>query len=68
MNAIQIVCCLVALCLSIILDIMCHSYGYTMTCLFTIAVLAVVFSYDYRKRCEEADRRRRHYQQHPQKK
>ena len=55
MNTIQIVCCLVAFCLAVLLDMLCHSYGYTILCLFGIAVLGVALSYDYRKQCEEAE-------------
>ena len=62
MNTIQIVCCLVAFCLAVLLDMLCHSYGYTILCLFGIAVLGVVLSYDYRKQCEEAEKRKAQYQ------
>ena len=62
MDAIQIVCALVALAIAILLDVISGNTGHTLICLAGIAFWAVITSYEYRKQCKEAEDRKNQYQ------
>lgn len=61
MDATQVACCVIGLALSILMDVLTGNVGHTLACLSVIAFVAVSLSYEYRKRCDEAEERKTQY-------
>lgn len=62
MDKIQVICCLVAIAICVLLDVLCGTTGHTLASLAVIALVGMHQSYIYRKECDEAEARKEQYQ------